>query len=199
MRILLVRDRFTPTSPPEVAASTLLLSQLVRQATEAGHSMRELVPNVTDTDKGPHQFRAAMRLRLDAEVSDYDPQVIHVQGVGLLGHLALETGVPYLILTFGEELAASLAGSTVRADAQQAIENAGRIVVDTPQAREQILTAFGEIDTIIVADRLAEFSSSPEAAEGSGDAGGPSLDWLWAMYCEIVARRRRSPGRDAGE
>ncbi len=186
-----------PTSPPEVAASTLLLSQLVRQATEAGHSVRELVPNVTDIDKGVHEFRTAMRLRLDEEVAVFDPQVIHVQGIGLLGHLVLETGVPYLILALADELVISLVGSSVRTDSQQAVENAGRIVVDTPEAGQQVLAAFGEIESIIVADGLAEFSSPPGATDGTADTVRPSLDWLWAMYREIISRRHRLPGGDA--
>jgi hypothetical protein len=193
-----------PTSPPEVAAATMLLSQLVRQATEAGHLVRELVPNVTDTDKGVYEFRAAMRLRLDAEVAVFDPQVIHVQGIGLLGHLVLESGVPYLMLALADELAISLAGSSVRTDAQQAVENAGRIVVDTPETGRQVLATFGEIESIMVVDGLAEFSSlpfspPPDARDGTDDTAPPSLDWLWGMYREIISRRHRSPGGDAGE
>jgi hypothetical protein len=197
MRILLVRDRFTPPWLSETLASALFLSQLVRQAAEAGHQLRELAPNVTAADKGGREFLAAMRLRLDGEVADFDPQVIHLQGIGLLGHLALESGVPYLILALGEdleELTVGQDGSTLHTAAQQAVENAGRIVVDSPEARRRVLASFGELDDIVVSEELATLGSAENATDPNCRTGSASLDWLWNLYREIVTRRRRPAG-----
>ena len=158
---------------------TTFLTQLMRQAADAGYQVRELIPNATLGGEDNDQFRAGMRRQLDAEMAGFDPQVIHVQGIGVLGHLALETGAPYLISAFAEELASGQIGSTVRVYAQQAIENAGRIVVDTSQARQQLLSDFGDIETILVAEELDQVPTIE-----------CSFDWLWQIYREIAAARR---------
>src|SRR5690349_12760289 len=119
MRILLLDDTFTSASPP---GATLFVSQLVRQAVDAGHVLHDLVLHDTERGKGLDAFRRAARRRIDAEVAAFDPQVIQVRGLGVLGHLALETGVPYLISTWGNELSACQNDSRLHTYAQQAAE-----------------------------------------------------------------------------
>lgn len=175
MRILLFRDAFTPASPPKV---TSFLTQVVRRAAEQGYELRELVSYHTDADKGEERYTADMRRRLDGEVLSFDPQVIHVHGVGTLGHLALESGVPYLVSAFGEELLIGQTGFASRSQAQQALENAGFVVIDGEQARRYMEDSFGGLESLLVVPEM----------EASSDAD--SFDWLWPLYRQIVAARR---------
>ena len=175
MRILLVRDRFTSASPPVL---TRFITQLVRQAAADGHELRELVPNRTGDDKGFDENRTAVRVLLDQEVAVFDPQVIHVQGIGVLGHLALETGVPYVISAFNQDLTIGQIGSSVRSFSQQAVENAGGVLVDSEETRRRVLAGFGELEAVVVVEEMAD-----------PDAPG-SLERLWQLYNKIVAARR---------
>jgi hypothetical protein len=74
-------------------------------------------------------YREALRQKLDREVDRFDPHIIHVEHLWLLGQLALETGVPYVVSAWGPELASCAALPRLRGLAQQAAENAGRILV----------------------------------------------------------------------
>lgn len=73
------------------------------------------------------QYREVFRRRLDAEVSAMDPQVIHCQHAWLHAHLALETGVPYVVSAWGPELDAAAADPRFVRFVEQSAENAGRI------------------------------------------------------------------------
>jgi hypothetical protein len=176
MRILLVRDALTSASPPKV---TVFLTQLAIQAAAAGHELRELVSNRTDDDIGLAENRAAMRMSLDREVAVFDPQVIHIQGIGVLGHLALETGVPYVISAFSEELAVGQVGSKLHNFSQQAVENAGCVLVESDHTRRRLLAEFGEVETIVVAN---EITNAPVET---------GLAWLWQLYRQIADARHR--------
>ena len=81
------------------------------------------------TDRQLACYREALRRSLDAEIAHFNPHLIHVQHIWLLGHLALEAGVPYLLAAHGPELAAYRADARFRRFADEAAENAGRIVV----------------------------------------------------------------------
>ena len=41
---------------------------------------------------------------LDTEIADFDPQIIHCHHTWVLGHLALESGVPYVLMAQRDEL-----------------------------------------------------------------------------------------------
>lgn len=176
MRILLLHDSLPPLSPLK---ATTFLTQVVRHAQDAGHDLRELVPHHTDAGKGVDPFRTLMRRRLDIEIIDFDPQVIHVHGLGVLGHLALESGAPYVVSAFAEELSLVQAESTECQHAQEAIENAGCVIVDGDETRRAIEDLFGEVQAVAIAGAGAE-----AVAERS-------LQWLWGIYQEVVARRAR--------
>ncbi len=75
------------------------------------------------------RYREAVRQKLDREVEAFDPHVIQVEYVWLLGQLVLETGVPYVARVWGPELTSCLDLPRMRGLAQQAAENAGRIIV----------------------------------------------------------------------
>jgi hypothetical protein len=91
-------------------------------------------------------YRDRLRRRMDAVVMQFDPQVIHAQHIWLLGQLALETGVPYVLNAWGEELPAA-ADPRYRDLASIAAENATRILVP---------------DATIAAHVSREFETPPE-------------------------------------
>ena len=57
------------------------------------------------SDEQLHRLRDTLRQALDQEIADFDPQIVHGQHVWMLGHLALESGVPYVLTARPEELA----------------------------------------------------------------------------------------------
>lgn len=142
-----------------------------------GHDLRELVPHDTEFGKGGDELRAQMRRRLDIEISDFDPEVIHVHGLGMLGHLALESGAPYVISAFADELLLVQNDSARRKYSQEAVENAGYLIVDADKTRREIETLFGEVQAVAVA-------AGADESEVEG-----SLEWLWEVYRQVVARR----------
>lgn len=175
MRILLLHDSLLP-SPPMRA--TAFLTQVVRHAVDAGHVLRELVPNNTNVGKGADQHRVVMRGRLDKEITEFDPQVIHAHGLGVLGHLALESGAPYVVSVFADELLVVQSDSSWRRHAQEAIENAGCVIVDADETRRGIEAIFGEVQAVAVLAELASSAAMPA-----------SFGWLWETYREVLARR----------
>ena len=56
------------------------------------------------SDQQLQQYRDVLRRRLDGQVDRFNPHVLHVQYVSLLGQLAVETGVPYVTSVWGPEL-----------------------------------------------------------------------------------------------
>lgn len=178
MRILLLHDALLPPSPVRV---TTFLTQVVRHARDAGHDLRELVSHITDADKGLDRLRAVMRSRLDTEIANFDPQVVHVHGLGVLGHLALESGAPYVVSIFAQELLPVQRESTLHKQVQQALENAGCLIVDSDETRRTLETTFGEVQSVAI------------ASESDQSQADEPLGWLWQVYREVVARRGLKP------
>jgi hypothetical protein len=96
------------------------------------------------TDSQLADYREALRKALDDEAAAFDPQIIHCQHAWVGGHLALETGVPYLLNVHGEEMATQAADARYRRLVQESIENAGRVLVTTPQLQHDVLAICGE-------------------------------------------------------
>jgi hypothetical protein len=88
------------------------------------------------------QYRERLRRRLDAQILQFDPHLIHVQHVWVLGQLALETGVPYLLNAWGPELVDCRFDARYRALAEQAAENASRILAVDDAAQRQVEELF---------------------------------------------------------
>jgi len=84
------------------------------------------------------QYRECLRRRLDAQILRFDPHVIHAQHVWLLGQLALETGVPYVLSAWGPELVDSQTDERFTALAEQAAENAGRILAADAEVKRRV-------------------------------------------------------------
>lgn len=91
-------------------------------------------------------YRAALRRALDDQIAGFDPHVVHAQHVWLFGHLALESGVPYLLTAYGPELAAVSSDPRYRRLAQEAVENAGCVFVPDAETHRRMIAVFGDLD-----------------------------------------------------
>ncbi|HQU42928.1 MAG TPA: hypothetical protein PK867_08950 [Pirellulales bacterium] len=145
------------------------------------------MPNDTDAGKGFEASRHEWRRRLDCEVREFDPQIVHVQGIGMIGHLVLESGVPYLLSTWGHEVPECQRDGRLYDLAQQVLENAGRVLVDGQATRRAVEATFGAPERPIVC--LADQGWPTMSALPAQEVAAPSLDWLWGIYREIVVRR----------
>lgn len=106
-------------------------------------------------------YRDVLRKALDDEIGTFDPHIIHAQHVWILGHLALEAGVPYVLTAWEDELAMLAHDARYVRYAQEAAENAGQIFAFSPQMQRQVHGAFGELDerTRVVSQDGAEAMS----------------------------------------
>lgn len=121
-------------------------------------------------------YREAVRRRLDVEIAEFDPQVIHAQHVWISGQLALESGAPYVLTAWGAELEAATADPRYRPLADQAAENASRILAVDRSVQGRLCDRYESI-----ADRIE--CVSPAAVETGG-----GFD-LVALY-ELILRER---------
>src|SRR5262249_16411445 len=88
----------------------------------------------------------ALRRALDEEIVAFDPQIIHCEQLWLFGHLALESGVPYVLVVHDEELVEASRDARYERLAQEAAENAGRIVVPRAGLAEKVRSMVREHD-----------------------------------------------------
>lgn len=94
------------------------------------------------TDAALAQYRDVLRRALDEEVDRFNPHLIHCQHLWLFGHLALESGAPYLVEAYGPELEAAAADSRFAPYVEQTAENAGRILVHHFDLQPMLLKSF---------------------------------------------------------
>lgn len=95
-------------------------------------------------------YRDVLREALDDEVAQFNPHVVHGQHIWIQGHLALEAGVPYLLSAWGPELQLQQLDSRYQRYAQEAAENAGRIIAANESMHRAVTEAFGELDHRVV-------------------------------------------------
>jgi glycosyltransferase involved in cell wall biosynthesis len=88
------------------------------------------------------RYREAIRRALDRLVEQFDPHVIHGQHIWLMGQLALESGVPYVLTAQGTDLMGYRDDARYRPYADQAAENAGRIIAASEYIRRDVLATF---------------------------------------------------------
>jgi hypothetical protein len=131
------------------------------------------------------QYRERLRRRLDAQILRFDPHVIHVQHVWVLGQLALETGVPYVLSAWGPELVDCQRDERYGALAAQAAENAGRIMAADEATKRQVESLFdGAAErTIVMPDELRRNSA------GDAEASRASAATLHALYQAVLDER----------
>jgi len=109
-------------------------------------------------------YREAFRRRLDLEIADFDPQMIHAQYVWLGGQLALESGAPYVLTAWGPEFDCAAADPRYQPLVDQAAENAGRILAVDEALVVRLGARFeGAADRILCAGpRLVERTAGHE-------------------------------------
>lgn len=95
------------------------------------------------------EYRQALRTALDDEIDQFDPHIVHAMHVWVWAHLALETGVPYVATAMIDELDALRHlphNNELHELAQQAAENAGRIVLESTSLTPRVHEAFGDVE-----------------------------------------------------
>ncbi len=137
-----------------------------------------LFQNLSDLQLG--EYRDRVRRRLDAIIDQFDPHVVHAQYVWIGGQLALESGVPYCLNAWGPELADYAADPRYHDLADQAAENAGRILSPSTDIAVQVEALFP-----LAADRLLVM---PELL-----TPGEASTYLTGVYQAILADRFGKP------
>ena len=100
------------------------------------------------------EYRENLRRRLDGQIDRFNPHVLHAQHVWLEGQLALETGVPYVLNAWHDELAGPAADARFQDLVAQAAENANRILVPDEAVRSRVAAAFdGAADRTMIMPR----------------------------------------------
>ena len=126
-------------------------------------------------------YREAMRRRLDVEVAEFNPQVIHAQHVWLSGQLALESGVPYVLTAWQAELDAAASDRRYQPLADQAAENASRILAVDRVVLQRLRDRYEG-----VSDRIE--CVPPMVVESGIGSDGAGFD-LVGLY-ELILRER---------
>jgi hypothetical protein len=98
------------------------------------------------SDEQLANYRHTLRKALDFEIAEFDPQIIHCEHIWLFGHLALESGVPYVLTAHGEELIGAAQQERYQRLAAEAAENAGRVIAATAEIADDVRRNFGELE-----------------------------------------------------
>lgn len=132
------------------------------------------------------QYRECLRRRLDAEIARFDPHVIHAQHIWVLGQLALESGVPYVLSAWPAELVDCRSDERYRALAEQAADNAGRILAADEATLRGVVEAFES-----AADRAALMPGELrlQGPSVSADARAAAAARLRALYQAVLDER----------
>ena len=117
-----------------------LLFRLPRFSIEDIASGRPTFKELSDAQLA--RYRDCFRRRLDNQILHFDPHVIHVQHIWLLGQLALESGVPYVLNGWDAELADYPQDARYWPLADQAAENASRILVGDETLKQKVAERF---------------------------------------------------------
>ena len=129
------------------------------------------------TDRQLAGYREAMWRHLDGEVLARDPQIIHAQYVGLLGHLALETGAAYVLSAGARSCKPAARTSRWRRFADEAVAGAGKVLAGDERLRRELLELFPH-----AAERIALVPP----ADGSQ---GPWIERIAAIYAAVLRER----------
>jgi hypothetical protein len=121
------------------------------------------------TDEQLAAYREELRRQIDVEIAQFNPHVMHSQHVWIEGQLALETGVPYVLTAWGAELACLESDPRYRTLAEQAAENASRIVVGQESLASRLAATFDSIsERVLVVPEIATTQGS-SASERMAD------------------------------
>jgi hypothetical protein len=132
------------------------------------------------------KYRDQLRRRIDGQIERFDPHVIHAQHIWVLGQLALETGVPYVLNASAHELADYAHDDRYRILADQAAENAGRILATSEAVLRRVVATFE-----LAADRasLMPPELNPGSSTLSDGADTRAADRLAAIYQQVLDQR----------
>ncbi len=110
------------------------------------------------SDEQLARYRHRLRRQLDQQIDHFNPHIIHAQHVWVQGQLALESGVPYVLGAWGPELADYHADPRYRPIANQAAENASRILAPDERLRQRVIETFDIVAerAVLMADELAK-------------------------------------------
>jgi hypothetical protein len=130
------------------------------------------------------RYRDCLRRRLDNLIMRFDPHVIHAQHIWILGQLALESGVPYVLNAWHSELDEYERDARYQPLVEQAAENASRILVPDEVTKRRVETLFES-----TADRIVVMPA--RASVGSHDAAEQIAtgQQLHAIYQALLAER----------
>lgn len=142
-----------------------LTFSLPRFTTEEPASSRPTFAELTDGQL--MRYRDCQRSRLDDLILRFDPHMIHCQHVWLLGQLALESGVPYVLSAWESEFIDL--DARFHPLAEQAAENAGRIYLADDATQRRMTSAFELPEERIVSlagtQQLASAEVDPKVAQ----------------------------------
>ncbi|HVU85994.1 MAG TPA: glycosyltransferase family 4 protein [Pirellulales bacterium] len=133
------------------------------------------------TSEQLHALRDTMRQALDQEIADFDPQIVHCQHVWMMGHLALESGVPYVLTAQADEFAELGRDERYGRLAAEAAENAGRVLVATADLAAEVQKQFGDLEGRIIV--------LPSMREDAQDASPAMLAELLDIYNRVLDER----------
>jgi hypothetical protein len=158
--------------------------ELPRFGTPQGERQQSAFTTLSDRQLA--QYRDQLRRRLDVQIDRFDPHVIHAQHIWVGGQLALETGVPYLINAWGPELIDYERDERYRGLADQAAENAGRILVPHESLLRRVVETFP-----LAADRVLAMSGELNLgdAPATGAERAVASDQLIALYQTVLGER----------
>lgn len=126
---------------------------------------RQTFYELSDADLA--RYREANRQLIDQAVHAFDPQIIHCQHIWMQGHLALETGVPYVLSAQGTDLMGYRRDARFHAIAQQATENASRILAASDFIGREVIETFegvaDRVETVLSAVELDAYRRAPVA------------------------------------
>jgi hypothetical protein len=131
-------------------------------------------------------YRDCLRRRLDNQILHFDPHVIHAQHLWILGQLALESGVPYVLNAWNAELFDYQQDARYQSIAEQAAENASRILVADENTQRRVDGLFESVGERIVvmppAWQLDAATVDPAASLAAGEQ-------LHALYELLLCER----------
>ena len=164
--------------PLEPTAELKLDLPRFSQASAAGASAR--FHQLTDDEL--NAYRDVLRRRMDAHIDRFDPHVLHADHAWVLGQLALESGVPYVLNAWGPELVDARLDARYFPLAEQAAANAGRILVPDVQTLAEVERTFETEPGRTVVASAALSSDSPT------DAKAAAIE-LAALYQALLDER----------
>lgn len=138
----------------------------------------------TLSDQQLTQYRDRLRRRLDSLIDRFDPHVLHAQHIWVLGQLSLESGVPYVLNAWPDELLEYDRDPRYRALADQAGENAGRILVPDEALGRQVVERFESATdrVLIMPNELVRDTTRPAEQTKASES-------LLAVYQAVLDER----------